>query len=146
MPQFNNDRFEKVCQVAESFELAIIYSFGSHAKAIIEWLEYKRLDLKIPAFSDVDIGVKPRAGKVLSVKEKAKLSMVFENMFSVNRVDLVVIPEADPFLGANIIRGERIYCLDAYESDEYELYILRRAGDLAPLERERISLVMEQKR
>ena len=30
--------------------------------------------------------------------------------------------------------------MDEYEADEYELYILRRAGDLAPLEKERISL------
>jgi len=60
-------------------------------------------------------------------------------------VDVVVIPEVDPFLAANIIRGERIYCRDKYSADEYELYILRRAGDLIPLERERISLIMEEK-
>jgi uncharacterized protein len=58
-------------------------------------------------------------------------------------VDLVVIPEVDPFLAANIVRGERLYCKDIYEADEYDLYILRRAGDLIPFERERISLIME---
>lgn len=57
-------------------------------------------------------------------------------------MDLIVLPEADPFLAANIIRGERLYCSDAYLADEYELYILRRAGDLIPLERERIALIM----
>ena len=57
----------------------------------------------------------------------------------------MVIPEADPFLAANIVRGERILCKDEYEADEYDLYILRRAGDLVPLERERISLIMEDK-
>ncbi len=54
----------------------------------------------------------------------------------------MVLPEVDPFLAANIIRGERIYCIDEYEADEYDLYILRRAGDLAPLEHERIALIM----
>jgi hypothetical protein len=68
--------------------------------------------------------------------------MALEDLFSINRVDLVVIPEVDPFLAANIIRGERIYCIDEYEADEYDLYILRRAGDLIPLERERIALIM----
>ena len=54
----------------------------------------------------------------------------------------MVIQEADPFLAANIIRGERIYSRDEYQADEYDLYILRRAGDLAPLERERIAIIM----
>ena len=59
-------------------------------------------------------------------------------------MDLIIILEADPFLAANIIRGERIYCRDEYEADEYDLYILRRAGDLIPFERERIALIMEK--
>lgn len=72
-----------------------------------------------------------------------KLGAYLEDFLFVSRVDLVVIPEVDPFLAANIIRGERLYCKDAYEADEYDLYILRRAGDLIPLERERILLIME---
>ena len=59
--------------------------------------------------------------------------MALEDLFSVNRVDVVVISEVDAFLAANIIRA-----------DEYDLYILRKAGHLAPLERERISLIMEK--
>jgi len=55
---------------------------------------------------------------------------------------LVNLPEADPFLAANIIRGERLFSKDTYLADEYDLYILRRAGDLIPLERERIALIM----
>ena len=70
--------------------------------------------------------------------------MELEDLFSVKRVDLVIIPEADPFLAANIIRGERIFCQDDYRADEYDLYILRRAGDLAPLERERQSIIMKK--
>jgi hypothetical protein len=58
------------------------------------------------------------------------------------RVDLVVLQEADPFLAVEIIRGERLYVRDEYEADEYDLYILRRAGDLAPLERERQALIL----
>ena len=42
---------------------------------------------------------------------------------------------AYPFLAVNVIRGERLFCSDRYAADEYELYILRRAGDLAELER-----------
>jgi hypothetical protein len=53
-----------------------------------------------------------------------------------------VLEQADPFLAVNIIRGERLFCSDEYEADQYELYVLRRAGDLAPFERMRIDSVI----
>jgi len=136
------ERKQRLNQIAEKFGLDIIYAFGSHAKEVAEWLKGERSGLPISPLSDVDAGVKPSSGTHLTVKEKVHLGMALEDLFSVNRVDLVVITEADPFLAANIIRGERIYCKDEYEADEYDLYILRRAGDLVPLERERISLIM----
>ena len=138
------ERKKRLDPIAKKYGLDIIYAFGSHAKEVAEWVKGKRSALSISTLSDVDTGVKPFPGRQLSVKEKVHLGMALEDLFSVNRVDLVVITEADPFLAANIIRGERIYCKDEYEADEYDLYVLRRAGDLVPLERERISLIMEK--
>jgi len=135
-------RKERLNKIAEKFELDMIYAFGSQAKEVLEWVKKEGFGLSVSPSSDVDIGVKPCAGKRLSAKEKVYLGMALEEFFSVNRVDLVVLPEVDPFLAANIIRGERIYCIDEYEADKYDLYILRRAGDLIPLERERIALIM----
>ena len=129
--------------IAEEFELHIICAFGSRAKEVCEWIRGNVQGLDVPFSSDLDIGVKPAPSKTLSIKEKVAVSMKLEELFSVHNVDLLVIPEVDPFLAANIIRGERLYCKDAYEADEYDLYILRRAGDLIPLERERISLILE---
>lgn len=77
-----------------------------------------------------------------SARDKAVIAMKLEDLFCVARVDLVMLPGADPFLAAEIVRGERVYCGDAYIVDEYELYVLRRAGDLAPLERDRTSLIL----
>jgi len=131
-------------QIAEKFELDIIYAFGSHAEEVAEWLKGDKRNLSISPLSDVDIGVKPSAAKQLSVENKVNLTIALEDFFSANRVDLVITTEVDPFLAANIIRGERLFCGDEYEADEYNLYILRRAGDLVPLERERISLIMEK--
>ncbi len=68
--------------------------------------------------------------------------LALEDAFEVPRVDLVMLAEADPFLAANVVRGERLYARDTYLADEYDLYVLRRAGDLAPLERERIALIL----
>ena len=41
-----------------------------------------------------------------------------EDLFGCGRVDLVVLPEADPFVAAEIIRGERLFSRDEYEADE----------------------------
>jgi hypothetical protein len=57
-------------------------------------------------------------------------------------VDLVVLPEADPFLALDVIRGELLTCADADAQAEDELYVLRRAGDLARFARERWRLIL----
>ncbi len=133
---------ENLLEIAKQFHLDIIYAFGSQAENVAKFLNGKIPDIRISSSSDVDIGIKPRPGKIFTIKEKVQLSILFEDLLNVSRVDLVTIPEADPFLAANIIRGERIYCRDEYAADEYDLYILRRAGDSAPVERERIALIM----
>ena len=136
------NRMNKLAEIAQAFDLEIIYAFGSHGEDALKWLKDEQSSLSILSPSDLDIGVKPTSKRKLSVKEKARLSIALEDLLSVNRVDLVILSEADPFLAANIIRGERIYSKDTYLADEYDLYILRRAGDLIPLERERIALIM----
>jgi uncharacterized protein len=63
-------------------------------------------------------------------------------LFGAARVDLVVLPEADAFLALDVIRGELIYCRDFDQQAEDELYILRKAGDLAYFEKERRKLIL----
>ena len=135
-------RMNKLEEIARAFDLEIIYAFGSHGEEALKWLKEEQIVFSVSSRSDLDIGVKPASKRKLSVREKVQLSMALEDLFSVNRVDLVSLPETDPFLAANIIRGERIFSKDTYLADEYDLYILRRAGDLIPLERERIALIM----
>jgi len=122
------------------YGVEIVYVFGSRAEELKEILNGKA---KSPAsdLSDADIGVKLRPASSLSVREKVRLSAELEDLLGVNRVDLCVLEEADPFLAADVVRGERLYCEDEYRADEYDLYVLRRAGDLAPLERERLGFV-----
>ncbi|MFO7876677.1 MAG: nucleotidyltransferase domain-containing protein [Desulfovermiculus sp.] len=126
--------------LAARFNLQIVYAFGSRAKEVAAW---SGPPSPLPASaSDVDIGVKPAPGYRLKPLEKVDIAQGIEDALGVPKVDLIVLPEADPFLAANIIRGERLYCTDTYLADEHELYILRRTGDLIPLERERIALIM----
>ncbi len=137
-------RAKALADLCRQFGIEILYAFGSRAREVKEWVEGKAEALP-PGPSDVDIGVKEKPGVSLSVHDKVRLAIALEDLFGVSRVDLVCFSEADPFLAANIVRGERLYALDPLKADEYELYILRRAGDLAPLERERIALILRLK-
>lgn len=132
----NRAALEALCR---QYNLHILYAFGSRGKQAYHWLAEAGITLP-PGVSDLDIGIKPAAP--LNVRQKVELAVALEDLFGVNRVDLVVLPEADPFLAANVIRGERLFADDAYLADEYDLYVLRRAGDLAFLERERQELVL----
>jgi predicted nucleotidyltransferase len=57
------------------------------------------------------------------------------------KVQLVDAARTGPFVALEIVRGERIYCRDSRAADEFELYVLRRAGDLLPFERERVRML-----
>ncbi len=126
--------------LSRAFGLHILYAFGSRGRQALAWLDADGGGLP-PGPSDLDIGVKP--AQPLTVRQKVELAIALEDLFDVNRVDLVVLPEADPFLAVNVIRGERLFADDAYLADEYDLYILRRAADLLPLERERQRLLLQ---
>ena len=136
-------RTERVAELCRRFGVLGLYAFGSRAREVQRWMAGGLPSLP-PSESDVDIGVKVRRGALTVVKDKVALQVALEDLLQVGRVDLVVLDEADPFLAANVIRGERLYAEDGYLADEYDLYILRRAGDLAPLERERMELILRR--
>ena len=130
-------RLDEFCR---NHGLDALYVFGSRAEEVRRRLDAGRL---VPAASssDVDIGILPPESVVLPVDRKVAIATGLEDLFNVSRVDLVVLPEADSFLAVNVIRGERLYFRDAHRIDEYELFVLRRAGDLAPFERERLAMI-----
>jgi len=136
-----SNRVGALAHLCDEFQLEILYVFGSRASEVKEWLARDRPNLP-PAPADIDVGVKTARGTCFSVHDKVRLALALEDMLGVTRVDLVCFSDADPFLAANIVRGEQLYACDAHEADEYELYVLRRAGDLAPLERERLALIL----
>ena len=132
---------EQLLEICDRHGLDLVYSFGSRGSEVRDYLKgFVALDKN--NLSDVDIGVRLSTTKAtMSAREKVQVAAEMEELLGVGRVDLVLLQEADPFLSANIVRGERIFSRDPYMADEYELYILRRAGDLAPLEHERLSMV-----
>jgi len=135
-----NERRFNLEQICNQFGVLVLYAFGSQSKRVKEWLEGHQN--RLPLDSDVDIGVRMIPGAKWSIVAKVSLALALEDLFCCKRVDLVSLLDADPFLAAEIIRGERIFASDEHGADEYELYVLRRGGDLAQLERERMALVL----
>jgi predicted nucleotidyltransferase len=144
-PDHQLERLVVLDELATRFGLDAIYVFGSRAKEVAAFVRGEAmLDSTNP--SDVDVGVMPGAGCWLTVHDKVRLAIALEDLWDVGRVDVVVLPEASPFLAIDIVAGERIHARDAYSMDEYELYVLRRAGDLAPFERARRQRLLWEKR
>ncbi len=138
------ERIHVLKEICERFELAVLYAFGSRAKEAAAWSE-GRIDRLPPSESDIDIGVKTRDIR-LPADRKAALAAALEDLFLCGRVDLVFLDEADPFLALDIIRGERLCAMNESEADEFDLFVMRRAGDLLPLEREKAALVLGERR
>lgn len=130
---------EIITSLAKKYRLKIIYAFGSRAKEALKVIE-GRLDSLPCTSSDLDIGVKPE--RPLSVEEKVEIALFLEDLFNVNRVDVVVLPEAPVFLALEIVCGELLYTIDNTYEAEYQLYIMRMAADLLPYEREKQKMIM----
>ncbi len=130
-----------LADLARQYGLIAIYSFGSRAEEVAARIAGQAVASAYPA-SDVDIGVLPAPGRRLTAAERADLTVALEDLLDVARVDLVILPEAPPFLALDIVQGELLYTTDPIAEAEYQLYVLRRAADLAPFERERRRMIL----
>lgn len=84
----------------------------------------------------------PAWGRRLTARERVRLAIALEDALDVRRVDLVILPEASPYLALDVVRGELLYTADPDAEAEYQLYVLRRAGDLAPYQHERWRIIL----
>lgn len=134
-------RRERLAALCSDHGIGVLYAFGSRSREALALLDADWRETAAGP-SDLDIGVLPAPNRRLPVREKVELAIAIEDIFGVGRVDLVSLPEADAFLAAEIIRGEELYIDDQHLADEYMLYVLRRAGDLAPFERDRLAMAL----
>ena len=131
---------EDICR---RYEAADLYVFGSRAGEVAS-LFNGSAEPPLPPGSDVDIGIRPASREPWNPRKRVQLTQELEDLFQVHRVDLVLLPEADPFLALDIIRGELLYAQDLDEEARYELFVLRRAGDLMPYKKERTRMILEE--
>ena len=126
----------KLSAICEQYGVDALYAFGSRADEIAALVQ-DPLAANSGSAADVDLGVLPRRGALLDADDRVNLTMALEDLLEVPRVDLVVLPQAGPFLALDIVSGELLCCANPIREAEYQLYVLRRAGDLAYFERER---------
>jgi predicted nucleotidyltransferase len=122
-------------KLADDYELLAAYVFGSRAQEVVARIAGEVVSVARPD-SDVDIGVEPRRGHVLSAQDRVRLMHALEEILGVGSIDLVILPEANAFLAADAVRGELLAATDLDAEAEVQLYYLRRAADLAPFLRE----------
>lgn len=119
---------EPIRRMATTFpEVRALYVFGSQA------VGGARSD------SDLDLGVLYRTGQALATTLGLEQNL---EQVAGRKIDLIDLGRASAFLALDIVRGERVFCRDATETDRFELYVLRRAGDLLPFERQRQALLL----
>lgn len=137
----NPSRQDTLAQICRGHGVRSLYLFGSRAREATQWLRGERPALGFGG-SDLDVAVLPDPARRWDIQTKVRFAARLEDFFGVGRVDLGLLPEMDPFVAVEAIDGERVYAQDPDLADEYELYLLRRAGDLIPFERRRINVLL----
>lgn len=118
------------------YGLDALYAFGSRATEVAACVRAAGA-LDPAQAADLDFGVLAQRGRAVDVDDRVHLAMALEDLFDIPRVDLVVLPQAGPYLALDVVSGELLCCTDPIREAEYQLFVLRRAGDLAFFERER---------
>jgi len=132
------DDLERLCREHGAIAL---YVFGSRAAEIAARVRSGKARPE-QGSSDVDIGLlMPRDG-ILDEREHVRLAASIEDLLDVPRIDLVLLGEASSFLAADIVSGELLVDVSPRETAEFELFALRRAGDLLPFQRSRVTAVI----
>jgi predicted nucleotidyltransferase len=132
---------QQIGDLCKRFDVDMLYAFGSRAVEAKESV-HNNVTLDRSVKSDLDIGVKTRADVQLSLGDKVNFTQRLEDIFDISRIDLVDLRQADTFLALDIVKGELLYSCDDDVEAEYELLVLRRAGDLAHYARRRWNQIL----
>lgn len=122
-------RLADVCRevAAKDPRVLGVYLFGSQAA------------VDAHARSDIDLGV--LFSEPVGLDALVGLELEFERRLG-RSVDLVNVGSCNAFLALDVIGGERVYEADPVRCDKFDLYVMRRAGDLEPFERERRRMLL----
>lgn len=119
---------DKIC---EDYGLLAVYLFGSRADHGLAFLRDEAVE---DAGSDLDVGVVFRDREV-PVMQLGPLQADLDRLFMPFRVDLVPLQKVDALFQFEAIEGHRVAAPDLVEADYFELYVMRRAAELLPIQR-----------
>jgi uncharacterized protein len=139
-PLTARNTYAELARLAQTYRLAEVYAFGSRSKEIADFT--RTGEPSGESSSDVDIAIRPFPATRLSPREIVRLTIELEDLFAAGRIDIALLPQAEPFLALDIIRGELLYARDPLEQARYELLVLRRASDVLPFKKERIEMIL----
>ena len=132
---------EKIREIAGRFRVRDLYVFGSRADEIAKVVQGRREGIE-PSPSDADFGVRFQPGAPPDVQATVRLTQALEDLFGAQRADLVDLAEAPAVVALEVIRGELLYTSDPLAQAEHELFVLRRAADLAPFRRDHVRQIL----
>jgi predicted nucleotidyltransferase len=124
---------EAVDRLCRANRVAAAYLFGSRADDGLRLLAGEAVAAPC---SDLDIGVFFQGG-VPDVRTFTKLQLDLCDLFEPLTVDLVPLERVDAIFQSRAVTGHRIFAADSTAADLYELYVMNRAADLLPIQRER---------
>ena len=123
---------DQLADVARRNGILVLYLFGSRAA---DGERLLRGETVSGEGSDLDVGVvlaQPARDPFL---EYGGLYADLIEVFHPLRADVVLLHEANAFLQEAAVRGREVFCADEHRRDLYELEVLRRAGELIPIQR-----------
>lgn len=134
---------QQIADICLAYKVLDLYVFGSRSQEIASRVQSQPVSSS-SSEADVDLGILPADMSHWGPDMRVRFTMELEDLLEVRRVDLVLLPEAEPYLALDVIRGELLYTQDQDRQARYELYVLRRAGDLLPFKRERTRMILEE--
>ena len=108
-----------------------LYLFGSRAQDGLDLLGGARVER---SGSDLDVGA-VFAPPAFDHRRLGSLQVGLEDVFAPLRVDLVPVQRVDALFQFAVIQGHRVVVTDSSRADLFELYVMRRAAELLPIQR-----------
>ncbi|HMB54555.1 MAG TPA: nucleotidyltransferase domain-containing protein [Thermoanaerobaculia bacterium] len=135
-----SDRRKRLDQLCQEFDLLAVYLFGSRADDGLAVLDGERVD---GDGSDLDVGVIFRLARPAGWDEETEIPVLrlgplqveLAEVFAPLQVDLVPLQRVDALFQFAAADGHRVAAPDAVAADYHELYVMRRAAELLPIER-----------
>ncbi len=125
-------RLEELATACRRHGVVALYLFGSRMDDGLARLRGR----SVPAGgSDLDVGVR-FATPQFNAQALSSLQVALEDVFEPLIVDLVPLQRVDPLFQYEAVNGHRVFETDSTQADEYELLVMRRAAELAPLQRQ----------